>query len=481
MVLAGCAVGPDFEPPCPPQTDSFTETKLPEKTVEAEGKGGEAQYFLTGKDIPAEWWRLFHSKCLNELIKRGLKKSPTIQAAQAALRQAQENLRISVSALYPFVSLQAYPERQRFNPAVFGATGSTFTPSTFNLFNATVNVSYTLDIFGGIRRQIESSEALVKYQQFEAEATYLTLTANIATSVITEASLRAQIKATEALIALQEKSLRIMKDKFRLGGASKLDVLAQETQLAQTKATLPPLQNNLAKVRNALAVLVGDLPSEAEIPAFNLDELTLPTDLPVSLPCNLVQQRPDIKAAEAQLHSYSALIGVSLANMFPQVNLSGSYGFLSDQLKTLFEHQNTIWNVIANMTQTVFQGGAQIAKYEASIDAFDQAFAQYRQTVLQGYQNVADSLSAIEIDATYLEAQTNAEKAAWETYSLTQIQYKGGLIPYLALLDAERQYHLARINRIQAQAARYTDTVALFQSLGGGWWNRAPSCGTSKP
>ncbi len=477
LLLSGCAVGPDFEAPSSPQTTSYTESKLPKKTVESKGKGGHSQFFIDGKDIPADWWHLFHSKPLNELIERGIKKSPTLQAAQAALRQAQENLRISVAALYPFVGLQFYPERQRFNPAVFNVT--TGAPSTFNLFNATVNVSYTLDVFGGIRRQIEASEAQLDYQKFEVEATYLALTANIVTTVITEASLRSQIQATETLITLQEKTLTIIQEKFKLGGASRLDVLAQETQLAQTRATLPPLKNNLAKVRDALAILIGDLPSEAKLPTFTLDDLTLPTDLPVSLPSHLIQQRPDIKGAEALLHAANAQIGVSMANLFPQVNLTGAYGFLSNQIKTLFEHQNSIWNAIANVTQTVFQGGALIAKYDASIAAFDQAFAQYRQTVLQGFQNVADSLSALEIDAEYLQAQTNAETAAWNTYSLTQIQYKGGVIPYLALLDAERQYHLARINRIQAQAARYADTAALFQALGGGWWNRMPSCNTN--
>lgn len=473
FLLVACAVGPDFETPCPPQTNSYTESEMPDKTVEAEGPGGQAQCFSSGKEIPANWWYLFHSKPLNELIERGLKNSPNLHAAQAALRQAEENVTIATSALYPFVNLQTYPERQRFNPATFDVNQS---PVTFNLFYATVNVSYTLDIFGGIRRQIEASEALLDFQKFEMEATYLTLTSNIVTAAVTEASLRAQIQATEEMIVLQERVLKITEDKFKLGGASHLDVLSQETQLAQTRASLPPLQINLAKIRHALAVLVGDLPSESKLPSFNLSELQLPTELPVSLPSCFVQQRPDIKASEALLHAATAQIGVAVANLLPQVTLSGNYGWLTDTLSTLFNHTSNVWSSLANVAQPLFQGGALIGKYGAAHAAFDQAFAQYRQVVLQAFQNVADVLRALELDAEQLCIQTNAESAASKTFKLTQEQYDAGAVSYLNLIDAERQFHQARIGRIQALAARYADTAALFQALGGGWWNRKPLC-----
>ena len=471
--LAGCAVGPDFESPAVPQTQSYTESVLPEKTVKSKGPGGDTQVFLQGKDIPGCWWYLFRSKALNELIIRALKNNPDLQAAQAALYQGEANLRVALASLYPSINFQAFPERQRFSGAIFDIS-TPKGPVTFNLYNASVNASYILDIFGGVQRQIESSEAQLNYQVFEIEATYLTLTSNIVTTAITEASLRAQIQATEELIESQAKVLEITKKKFDLGGVSQLDVLAQQTQLAQTQASLPPLQNSLSQTRNALSVLIGELPSESHLPIFNLMDLKLPTQLPVSLPSSLVCQRPDIRAAEATLRSASAQIGVATANMLPQITLTGSAALISDTWDTLFEYKSFIWSIMANLAQPIFQGGSLIAKRDGAKAAFDQAFAQYRQTVLKAFQNVADVLRALEIDAQQLQVQTEAEEAASKTLSLTQTQYKLGAVSYINLLDADRQYHQSRIGRIQAQAARYADTAALFQALGGGWWNRKP-------
>lgn len=481
LCLTSCiVVGPDFQSPPAPQTQSYTESELPEKTVSTKGPGGEEQVFLQGKDIPGCWWYLFHSKPLNGLIEIALKNSPNLKAAQAALRQGEANLRLALSALYPAITFQAYPERQRFSGAIFGISTPNSRPITFNLFYASVNASYTLDTFGGIQRQIESADAQLNYQVYEVEATYLTLTSNIVTTAITEASIRAQIQATEELISAQAGILEITRRKFNLGGASRLDILAQETQLAQTQASLPPLQNSLAKTRHALAVLVGELPSESCLPSFNLNELRLPQELPVSLPSSLVCQRPDIRAAEALLHSASAQIGVATANMLPQITLTGNISLLSDVFKTLFDYKSFIWSAMANLTQPIFQGGALIAKRDAAIAAFDQACFQYQQVVLQAFQNVADILKALEIDAHQLQIQTAAEEAASKTLGLTQTQYKLGAVSYLSLLDADRQYHQARIGRIQAQAARYADTAALFQALGGGWWNRNAPCTVCK-
>ncbi len=333
-----------------------------------------------------------------------------------------------------------------------------------------------MDIFGGIRRQIEASEAQLNYQQYVVEATYLTLTSNIVTTAITEASIRAQIQATEELISAQAAILEITKKKFILGGASKLDILAQETQLAQTEASLPPLQNSLAKTRHALSVLVGELPSKSCLPSFNLNDLHLPTELPVSLPSSFVCQRPDIRASEALLHAASAQIGVATANLLPQITLTGNVSLISNMWDTFFDYKSFIWSAMASLTQPIFQGGALIAQRDSAIAAFEQAFAQYRQTVLQAFQNVADTLRALEIDAHQLQIQTMAEEASLNTLTLTKTQYILGAVSYLNLLDADRQYHQARIGRIQAQAARYADTAALFQALGGGWWNRGALC-----
>jgi NodT family efflux transporter outer membrane factor (OMF) lipoprotein len=475
FLLTGCMVGPDFETPPPPQTQGYTETELPEKTRATEGPGGHAQEFVCGRDIPAAWWELFHSEPLNELIQKALKNNPTLQGAQAALAQAEANLDFSISELLPTVTAKATPERQRFNPIVFDER---LTPKTFNLYNVSVNVAYTLDVFGGIRRQIEASQAQMEAQQFEVEATYLTLTANVVTAAITEASLRAQIKATEDLIAAQSKVLEITKKKFNLGGSSRLDIVAQEAQLAQTQASLPLLNLDLAKVRNSLSVLIGEFPSESCLPTFHLEDLTLPPELPVSIPAYLVQQRPDIRAAEALLHSASAQIGVATANLFPQVNITGTnYGWIARKMENLFTQRSVYWELLANIAQPIFDGGALVSQRDASLAAFEKASAQYKQTVLQGFQNVADSLKALELDAEFLHVQTNAEKAASQTLTLTNTQYTLGALEYVTLLVADREYHTARIERIKALASRYKDTVALFQSLGGGWWNRPPCKG----
>ena len=472
LLLTGCTVGPDFQAPEGPDVGSYMEDKLPEKTVESEGKGGEAQSFIEGKELPACWWHLFHSEPLNQLIERAIKNNPTLQAADAAFRQSEANLQVALSSIYPFINVQATPERQRFSPAIFDVQNP---PVTFNLYNTAVNVSYTLDLFGAIRRQIEASEAQLEYQQFQVEATYLTLTSNVVTSAITEAALRGQIQATHELITSQEKILDITKKKFTLGGVSQLDVLAQETAVAQTRATLPPLETSLAKIRHGLAALVGCFPGEASVPYFDLSTLQLPTDLPVSLPSQLVCQRPDIRAAEALLHAATAQVGVATANLLPQVTLTGSYGWTSDHLDTLLMHRSTVWTLIGNVLQPVFQGGALLAQRRGANAALDQAVAQYKQIVLGAFQNVADTLKALEIDAHQLQIQQQAEVAARQTLALTQRQYQLGAVGYLNLLDADRQFHQARIGRIQAEALRFADTAALFQALGGGWWNR-PVC-----
>lgn len=468
--LSGCAVGPDFHQPNAPQIKSYTESAMPAQTVGVAVPGAGSQRFLPGQDISAQWWQVFHSQDLNQLIEAGLKNSPNLQAAQAALRQAQENLRAEAGSVFlPTVTGGFNGARQR------GSTASIDSPtpnSVFNLYNASVNVSYKFDIFGGNRRQVEYLRAQVDNQYFELQAAYLTLTANIVTTAVTEAALRAQITATQELVNAADNQLRIMKKQLNLGGVSAADVLAQTTLLAQTQAMLPPLLKNLAQTRDALAVLIGELPGAVKLPQFDLDTIKLPAELPVSLPSALVQQRPDIRAAEALLHAASAQIGISTANMLPQFILTSSYGGQSISFGSLFNGSNNIWNLQGQVLQTIFNGGALIAKRKSVIAGYDQAAAQYRQTVLQAFQNVADTLQALDIDAKALMAYRNAEVAAKQTLAITKKQLQLGGVSYLALLNAQIQYQQAHINRIQAQALRYSDTAALFQALGGGWWNR---------
>lgn len=471
ITLFGCAVGPDFHSPKPPPTKRFIlDVPLPKETASTKIKGGKSQQFSLGRAIPAQWWELFHCPELNDLIIKGLNNNPSVDAAQASLRQAQANLTAQIgSTMFPAVTGQAFAQRQRFSAEEFGAANAK--GNIFNLYNTQVNVSYTLDIFGGARRSIEALCALVDYQRYELEATYLTLSSNIVTTAVTEASLRAQIEATNEIIKSQENILKIIQVQFELGSISRANVLQQETQLAQTRALLPSLNKSLAQTRHALAALIGSLPSENILPKFVIESLQLPAELPLSVPSLLVRQRPDVRASEALLHQASAQIGVATANMLPQFPLTGYYGWQSVNLGDLFSPHNNIWSIMAQVVQPIFQGGSLWAKRRGAIAAYDVACAQYRLTVLQAFQNVADALRAIEFDAQSLQTLVAAENAAKASLNLTQSQYKLGAVDYLALLNAQYQYQQTTINRIQAQAARFSDTAALFQALGGGWWH----------
>ncbi len=470
-VLNGCAVGPDFRTPAAPGIKSYTSTALPPETVSAPGTGGVAQHFAPGQEIPSQWWKLFHSEHLDRLIRQALAGSPTLDAAQAALREAQENLRARAGTVYyPGVDGNFTATRQKFTGASFGQPAAA--GNTFSLFNASVNVSYALDLFGGGRRELEALKAQVDYQRFQLEGAWLSIASNIVTTAVQEASLRAQIRATREILAVQEKQLKLVENQFDLGGASRSDVLVQRTLLTQTRASLPPLEKALVRTRHLLAVLAGRFPSEAAVmDEFNMDELNLPRELPVSLPSSIVKQRPDIRASEELLHAASAQVGVATANLYPQITLTGSIGSESTKIENLFSSGTSIWALGAGLLQPVFHGGELTAKRRAAIAAYDQAAAQYREIVLQAFQNVADVLRALELDAQTLKAQVETETAARETLEITQKQFELGAVRYLSLLVAVRQYQQARINTIQAQALRFADSAALFQALGGGWWN----------
>lgn len=335
-----------------------------------------------------------------------------------------------------------------------------------------MGVSYTLDIFGGLRRQLEAVEAHVEFQKFQLEGAYLALTANIVTTAISEASLRLQIRATQDIIASQETLLNLVEKRYEAGAVPQTDVLAQRAQLAQLQTALPALEKALAQTRHQLAVLAGQLPSEMLFPKFELSDLILPQELPVSLPSVLVRQRPDIQAAEALLHASSAQVGAATADLYPKITLTGGYGFTSNIADTLFDHSSVVWNFGAGLLQPLFHGKALTAKRQAAIAVYEQALSQYRLTVLQAFQNVADVLRALETDAAELKAQAAAEKAACDLLELARQQFQAGAVSYLTLLNAQRQQQEARIGLVQAQAARFADTAALFQAMGGGWWNR---------
>ena len=467
---SGCMVGPNFHSPKPPQIKQYAETPVPAQTVHTEGVGGQAQFFDKNKEIPLLWWELFHSNELNELIQLGLANSPTLAAASAALRAAQENWKAQIGlSLLPAMGADMGLERQQYSSQQIGQN----TTSTFTLLSPVFSLAYTFDVFGGARRLVEALKAQVAYQQYEETAARLTLTANIAMTVINMASYEEQIAATYQLIAIQGGILHLLTRQYQVGGVSQEHILTQQALLAATEATLPPLEKSLSLATHSLSLLVGTFPAKWSHQKINFKRIQLPTELPLSLPSELVHQRPDILAAEALVHEACAQVGVATANLFPQFTFNGDVGWINGTWQNLFTTANAVWLVSPKIAQSVFMGNALRAKRRAAIANLQQSSAQYQQTVLQAFQNVADVLKAIELDARTLKADSKAEEAARASLVLTQKQYRLGGVSYIILLNAQQQYQNARLTRIKAKTNRYTDTVALFQALGGGWWQRA--------
>jgi NodT family efflux transporter outer membrane factor (OMF) lipoprotein len=477
VLLAGCEVGPDFERPAAPDIEGYTSDALPTQTASAGNvAGGTAQRFVARQDIPGEWWTLYESRPLSDLIAEAVRANPDLQSAEASLRQAQENAAADRGALWPSLDVTAGPQRQR-NPATqFGQRNGQ--PVTFTLYNARATVSYNPDVFGGTRRQIEASDAAAENARFQLEATYLALTANVVTAAVNDASLRAQIAATQDIIRIQRQSLTLLQGQLQLGGINRSDVLTQEAALRQTEATLPPLQLQLAQNRHRLTALVGRFASRDSGVAFDLAQLRLPVELPVSVPSALINQRPDVRAAEAQVHQASAEVGIAVANRFPQFTISADVGTSAMTLGSLFSAPTALWSVAGTVAQPIFHGGTLLHRQRAAEAALAAATATYRSTVIGAVQNVADALRALQFDAEGLRAQVAAERAAAASLDLARGQFQAGAITYLVLLTAQQTYQTARLNLAKAQAARFADTAALFQALGGGWWNRPGLPGT---
>jgi NodT family efflux transporter outer membrane factor (OMF) lipoprotein len=471
-LLAGCAVGPNYKPPQAPRTAGFAPAgQLTPQTGAAPLPGGEAQTFVDGMDIPGQWWTLFKSTQLNALIEQALANSPTLEAAQAALRQANETVAAQRGSYYPSVSGSVQAQRQKGSGAAFGIPG--FPASYFyNLDSAALNVSYTLDVFGGVRRQVEALQAQADYEKFELEASYLALTANIVTAAVTEASLRAQIASTENIVKSQKRQLDITQARVTAGAASRADVLQQQATLQATLASLPPLRSQLAQERNLLATYVGSLPADYTGAELNLDSLTLPVDLPLTLPSKLVEQRPDVRAYSALLHQATAQVGIATANMLPQITITGSYGQDASSFSNIFASGANVWSLIGGLTQPIFKGGELLHQRRAAVAGAQEAAANYKATVLTAFQNVSDTLYALHADADALAELTTAERSAADSLKLVQAQYKSGGASYVQVLSSEQTYQTAAVALVKARAQRYADTAALFQALGGGWWNR---------
>jgi NodT family efflux transporter outer membrane factor (OMF) lipoprotein len=469
--LGACAVGPDFQAPEAPNTSSYTRPPLPQMTASADVAGGEAQRFLSGTEIPAQWWRLFQSEQLNALIDQALKQNPSLQSADAALRLAMENVRAQQGMYYPTVAASASASREK-------ATGTLAPPLNaaallFSLYQTQLTAAWTPDIFGANKRQVESLKALADAQRFRVEATYLALTANVIAAAIQEAALRAQIDAIQSIIQSTTDSLTILHRQFDLGQIAGADIAAQEATLAAVRQELPPLQKNLAQQRDLLTALAGRLPDDEIEQTFSLSTISLPQDIPVSFPSSLVRQRPDVRAAEEQLHAASAQIGVAEANMLPNITLTAADGSFATDIARLLSPGGGFWTLGANISQPLFQGGTLRARKRAAEAAYDQASSDYRSTVIAAFENVADVLHALESDADSLNAAVTSEASAQKSLTIARRRLELGQTGYLEFLTAQSAYQRALVGRVQAQASRYSDTAALFQALGGGWWNRS--------
>lgn len=468
--LAGCAVGPDFRRPAAPALVDYARRSLGPQTTSAEITGGETQRFLYDQQLSAPWWTVFESPALNALIEKALKASPTLVAAEAGLRQAGALKLAQQGAFFPTVVASFSASRQQASATLSPPLSTT--ELTYSLYTTLGTLSFTPDVFGGNRRLVESLGGLAEAQRFQLEAAYLILTSNLASAAVQEASLRAQIAASHEIIDINTRSLALFRRQFELGAVARLDVAAQEAALAQAQQTLPPLQKQLEQTRNLLAALSGRFPSDEPEETFELTALRLPQDLPVGLPSTLVERRPDVRAAEAQLHAASAQIGVALSNRLPQFTITATAGGLSTEFTQMFANGNPLWTLAGNLTQTLFDGGTLLYRQRAAEAAFEQAAAQYRSTVITAFQNVADALYALQADAEGLKAAVAAEQATKISLDLTLKAQQLGAVNYLAVLSAQQAYRQALLTRVQAQAARLSDTVALFQALGVGWWSR---------
>jgi NodT family efflux transporter outer membrane factor (OMF) lipoprotein len=469
-LLASCAVGPDFHVPAAPDVSRYTKEPLAPRTASTDAATGQSQRFVNGRDIPQDWWTLFKSPALNALMVQALQNNPTLQSALSTLRASKEAVYAQEGHYFPLVQGNFNPTRQLTASAISPVLSSAANP--FDLYTAQVQVSYTFDVWGLNRRTVESLQALADTQRFQFEAAYLTLTSSVALAAINEASLRGQIDATNEEIAINTKMLDILRKQFQTGYASRNDVALQEAALAQVEATLPPLRKALQQNRDLLTALVGSYAGQEPREIFKLDQLHLPDDLPVSFPSQMIEQRPDVRSAAEQLHAASAQIGVATANMLPNFTISANAGYMNTILAGLISPANSFWLISGNATQTIFDAGTLLHTLRGARATYDAAAWSYRGTVVTAVQNVADSLRAIQNDADALKAARDFERAAKISFDLAQQQMQTGYANILVLLTAQQTYLQSVLQVVQARAARLSDTAALFQALGGGWWNR---------
>jgi len=463
--LTGCAVGPDFERPAAPDVSHYTAAPLSEQTASVPGSLGNAQHLILGASVSAQWWHSLGSSRLNALVEQAFQASPTLAKAQATLRQAQEVYSAKSGAtLYPQVDGGLGALRQRTSPSAQGQSGEA---REFSLYNASIDVHYQLDLAGGNRRTLEALAARAEYQRYELEGARLTLAANIVTTAITQARLAGQLQSTETILGAMDEQLRITQERVRLGQAAPYEVMSLQTEVEQTRAEIPALRKQLQQNEHLLSVLVGQAPNVGGLPTFSLDEFSVPSDLPVVLPSELVRRRPDIQAAEALLHAANAEYGAAVAKLYPQINLSASLGSQALTTGALFGGGSAVWMLAGQLAQPLFNPGLPAEK-RAALAAFEAAAANYQSVVLDSLRNVADVLRAVENDAQLLAALAAADAAAQGSLASVQNQYRLGASSYVQLLIAQKQAQQTTINLIGAQGQRLVDSIALYQAMGGG-------------
>ncbi len=457
-VLAGCAVGPDFKRPDPPAAEQYL---TPQAT---DASPADRQELLLGESPASEWWHFFHSDALDRIVERALANNRRLSAAQWSLAQAQELVSARAGERWPQVDANAGVGRQKYGSQFLGPLPK---PPPFTYFSIGATVSYSLDFTGKLTRSIEQQHALTQYQQHQVEAAQLTVTGTAVNQALEVASLRAQIATVESLLERDRENLKLVQLAFDAGSVSRLDVVSAQSQLASDTTLLPPLRQQLAEARHALALNLGTGPADPSLPELDLSQLTLPAQLPVSLPSELARRRPDILAAEAQLHAATAAVGVATANLYPQINLTGSTGQQAITTGALFDKTSNVWSIASGLVAPIFDGGTLRAEKRAAVDAMRSTAADYEQTVLSAFSQVADSLEALDNGTDQLHAQASAESAARDTVAMTQQSYKEGNVGVLQVLDAERRYQQARLGYVRAQAQRYMDTAQLMLALGG--------------
>ena len=454
--VSGCVVGPNFTPPPATKAAAFTNASMEQlHRAGTQVDGSQAE--------PDAWWTLLQSPQLDGAIRQALKANHSVEAARATLAQARALDVVSDAQRYPSAQFSGSAGRVQYGEAFLGP--NLFPP--FSFYNIGPSVSYTFDFAGGIRRTIEEQQAETDYEQHELDASALAVSGNLALQAVAAAAARAQIDNVQALLEDDRKDLQLVQSAFDAGSGTRVDVLTAQSQLANDQTLLPPLRRDLSTATHALALLVGEAPADWSPPEFKLEDFTIPASLPVSVPSELAHRRPDILAAEAQVHAANAAISVATANLYPQLSISANASLQASKLRDLFESASSAWGYSASLTAPLFNHGSLRAKQRAALETMHASLANYQQVLLSSFAQVADALEALDHDQELIDSEQGALTVAADSLELTRESYSAGNSGVLQVLDAQRQNQQARLGLVRAQSQRLQDTVQLLMALGG--------------